>query len=255
MNLWLGNFPRPLIVAHRGSSANAPENTLDAFRQALKDQADAIELDVQLSRDGRVLVFHDVRLSRTTNGRGKLHDRTFRELRSLHAGYRFLPSWRTQKIPSLEEVLDLVHGKAGLDIEIKIDRRRKSLDTLVDKCCEIVRAFRAERYVLLTSFSREALRRIAEHRPRFVTGLLHYPLSHRSRSPIALAQEVGAEYLVVSGTALTSRLVHRAREKGLRLGEYTVNSASRVRRAKGYDLEMIIADDPAKARRYLCLYK
>jgi len=251
MNLWLGNSPRPLIVAHRGSSANAPENTLDAFRQALTDRADAIELDVQLSRDDRVVVFHDVRLSRTTDGRGRLRDRTFRELRLLNAGSWFLPAWRAQKIPSLEEVFELVNGKAGLNIEIKVDRRQKFSDTLVDKCCEMIRKFRAERYVLLTSFSVEVLRRIAEHRRGLVTGLLHYPLSHKSRSPVILAHEAGAKYLIVSGAALSGRLVRRACEEGLHLGEYTLNSSSRIRRACRYNLDMIITDDPARARTSL----
>ncbi|HUL43342.1 MAG TPA: glycerophosphodiester phosphodiesterase family protein [Bacteroidota bacterium] len=255
MNLWLRSDPNPLIVAHRGSSATHPENTLDAFRQAIADYADAIELDVQLTRDGRVVIFHDFHLNRTTDGKGRLRDHTLRELRSLNASYRTSPGWRIQRIPTLEEVFELVGRKIGINIEMKVDRRTKNPESLVDRTCEIVRLFHARSNVLLTSFSVEALRRVRTHHRGFATGLLHYPLAHRSRSPLALAEEVGARYLVVSGAAVNRRLVRNARRKELRLGEYTVNSSLRVRRAFRYGLDMMITDDPRKVRRYISSIK
>src|SRR5713101_3305241 len=100
---WAHPNKRPIIVAHRGASAVAPENTIAAFRGAVDAGADAIELDVQLSKDGELMVFHDVWLQRTSNGRGRVGTFTSAELRRLSAGAWFHPSYEAEKIPTLDE--------------------------------------------------------------------------------------------------------------------------------------------------------
>src|SRR5512140_126848 len=97
---WLQARSRPLVVAHRGSSVVAPENTLAAFRQALEDGAQAIELDVRLTADEEVIIFHDRNLNRTTNGRGKAGRYRLAELRRLSAGSWFHPKFAREKIPT-----------------------------------------------------------------------------------------------------------------------------------------------------------
>lgn len=106
-----GRLERPLVIAHRGGAGLAPENTLTAFRQAVKLGADAIELDVQLSRDGQVVVIHDERLERTTDGTGWVGDHTLAELRRLDAG--------GEPLPLLAEVLEVVPESVGLNVEFK----------------------------------------------------------------------------------------------------------------------------------------
>ena len=91
----------PVIFAHRGASSHAPENTLAAFQLAIDQGAEAIELDVQLTRDQEVVVFHDVHLDRTTNGSGKVKDLTLSELKSYNAGIAFNPAYQNEKIPTL----------------------------------------------------------------------------------------------------------------------------------------------------------
>ena len=108
-------------VAHRGGAGLAPENTLAAFRAGLEQGADALELDVHLSRDGELVVIHDPILARTTNAAGEVGDMTFAELRQLDAAARYFgPPVGRQLIPTLQEVVDLAKGRASLQIEIKV---------------------------------------------------------------------------------------------------------------------------------------
>src|SRR5262245_34742321 len=111
--------PRPLRVAHRGASARAPENTLAAFREAIRLGADAIELDVQLSADGVPMVIHDLTVDRTTNGHGSVASFASRDLRRLDAGAWYSSRFRGERIPTLEEALECARGRCGLNIEIK----------------------------------------------------------------------------------------------------------------------------------------
>src|SRR5437667_12664668 len=114
-------------VAHRGGAQLAPENTLAAFRNALTLPVDAIELDVQMSRDGHVVVFHDNLVKKRTNGSGNLLDLDFTYLRSLNAAARFPGGWpESHQIPTLREVLELAKGHAQVYIEIKTSTSRRN---------------------------------------------------------------------------------------------------------------------------------
>jgi glycerophosphoryl diester phosphodiesterase len=111
------------IIAHRGASGVAPENTLSSFRAAWDQGADGIELDLHLSRDGTPVVFHDRTLRRITGSRGNVEDLTFSELRQLDAGAWKNETWRGEKIPSLEEVLESLPENKSAWLELKTDGR------------------------------------------------------------------------------------------------------------------------------------
>lgn len=110
---------KPLVIAHRGCAAHCPENSLAAFRAALAAGADMVEFDVGLSADLRPVILHDATLDRTTDGRGPVAARTLAELRDLDAGAWFAPEFAGERIPLLEEALDLLAGKAKINIEVK----------------------------------------------------------------------------------------------------------------------------------------
>ena len=111
-------------VAHRGGSHLAPENTMAAFRTALTLPIDAIECDVQMSRDGRAIVFHDYTVERLTDSEGNILDLDFATLRSLNAAAHFRDGWpQTQRIPTLQEVLKFAKGRTSVYIEIKFGKR------------------------------------------------------------------------------------------------------------------------------------
>src|SRR2546427_726744 len=109
----------PLIIAHRGDSAHVPENTLAAFAAALEEGADLVEFDVQLTKDGQVVVIHDATVDRTTTGRGRVRDLTLAEIRVLSAGYpsRFADTHRGERVPSLGEALAMLKDRARVMVE------------------------------------------------------------------------------------------------------------------------------------------
>ena len=121
-----------LICAHRGDSQNAPENTISAFKRAIDGQSDMIEMDIRETKDGLIAVIHDSKVDRTTNGAGEVKKFTFAELQKLDAGSWFDPAFAHEKIPSLDEFLELVKGNLIPMIEIK-DSFKKSpkLSTLL----------------------------------------------------------------------------------------------------------------------------
>ena len=251
MNFWLAANRPPLIIAHRGSSAAAPENTLAAFKQAIRDRADAIELDVQLTSDGEVVVFHDRRLERTTDGKGFLRNHSLQELRRLSAGRWFSTKFSSEKIPTLQEVFDLIQGTIGINIEIKAERRFHSSYDLADRCCKLITAHNLQHRVLVSSFSRSVITRVKELKPSIPTGLLYYPFSGGRLSPVRLAKSVKADYLIVGGTALRKNLVEKAVSQGIHVGEFTVNTSWRIHRAVRYNVGAIITNHPVAVRKAL----
>src|SRR5512147_1736179 len=126
-------LPQPIIFAHRGASAHAPENTLAAFELALSQGADAIELDVKLSSDGQVVVIHDPTVDRTTGAKGRVKDMTLADMRTLDAGSFFSQNFVNEKIPTLEEVFETM-GKR-LFINVELTNYTTPRDHLVETVC------------------------------------------------------------------------------------------------------------------------
>ncbi len=149
---------RVLNIGHRGASRAFPENTLAAFRAACDAGADMCELDVQLSRDGAVVVIHDDTVDRTTNGRGAVAELTLAELKSLDAG-------RGERIPTLEEVFATTAGRCGLNVELKIPG-------LEPQVAEIMRKYDAIETSMVSSFDWGALEAMRTIAPEIRAGVL-----------------------------------------------------------------------------------
>ena len=241
---WLQPDRSPILVAHRGSSSIAPENTLVSFRQALDDGADAIEFDVRLTRDGQVVVIHDEDLRRTCGISGFVRDYTLPELRALSAGAWFHSRFAAERIPTLDEVIGLTAGRCRINIEIKTGRRDSGEKT-VDLCCRVLRSHRAQESTLITSFSHRAVKKTGLIRPRIATGLLYHPLRHAMRSPVRFARSLGARYLIMGGSALRRQTVEEAHENRMLVGEYTVNTPERWERSLRFGVDAVFTDSPA----------
>jgi glycerophosphoryl diester phosphodiesterase len=140
------------VIAHRGASGHAPENTLAAFRKAIELGANYIELDVHLSKDGDVVVIHDATLDRTTNGTGNVNEKIAAELQQLNASKQYSEKYPDEKIPLLEEVLQLTKGKAILLIEIKADVHGKPYRDMERMIFEIIKNNHAETWCEVQSF-------------------------------------------------------------------------------------------------------
>jgi len=248
---WLHPPRTPLVIAHRGSSALAPENTLAAFRRAIEDGADAIELDVHLTGDGEVVVIHDSTLRRTTDGRGKVSKKSVLEIQSLNAGAWFDTKFSSERVPTLDEVFHLIDNRIGINIEVKADWRKKQNLTIVDRCCAIIKKHHADRMVTVSSFFPSFIRRVHAIQPHIATGILYHPARHIARSPVELARRLNATYLILSASRVQKRLVQHAHEYGILVGEYTVNTQRKLRRALSYEVDAIFTDDPLKITKVI----
>src|SRR5260370_27207729 len=164
------------LVAHRGGSRLAPQNTLAAFRNALNFPIDAIELDVHMSRDGHAIVFHDYTVENLTNGAGNILDLDFDYLRSLDAAAHFPGGWpEAQHIPTLSEVLNLAKGRAQVYIEIKPSKRDGAFGrypNIAETVVEEIRAAAMLDQVLIISFDWQVLPRVKALEPSLRTGAL-----------------------------------------------------------------------------------
>ena len=163
-------------IAHRGGASLAPENTLAAFRNALTMPVDYIECDVQMSRDGHAVVFHDATVERLTNGEGNILDLDFAYLRSLDSACHFPGNWpQTEQIPTLQEVLKLARNRVKVCIEIKLsqlDGRYGRYPQIAEMVVHDLRAQRMVDKALIVSLDWVTLARIRHLEPGLVTGAL-----------------------------------------------------------------------------------
>jgi glycerophosphoryl diester phosphodiesterase len=204
-----------LVIAHRGASGTRPENTLCAFRRAEALGAQMIELDVQLTRDGEVVVIHDWTLARTTDGRGRVASHTLAELRRLDAGAWFDRAYRGEVIPTLREVLDAV------TIRVNVELKARGDDGLEARALDVVRAAGAEGRVIFSSFHPQSLVRL---RARAADADIAVLWSRRRLlMALQLADGVGATALHIRNGAVVPGEVRAARARGLEVRVWTVN--------------------------------
>jgi glycerophosphoryl diester phosphodiesterase len=222
------------IMGHRGASASEPENTLRSFTRALSMGVAAVELDVQLTKDGRLAVIHDETLDRTTNGRGPVKDFTLAELKQLDAG-------RGEPVPSLEEVFDLVKGKAHLVVEMKHPESGPAL-------LRFFRQHRAFEFARVISFWHPAVKTLKEQEPRLVTGVL---MVGCPVDPVALARAARADSLVLQYTYVTPELVAAAHAHGLQVYVWNIDDPDRLQPYLTMNLDGIGSNCPDVLIEYL----
>jgi len=167
---WLEQLPQPVIFAHRGASAWAPENTLAAFRLAVEHGAPAIELDVKLTADREVVVLHDQTVDRTTNGHGDLRTFTLADLRKLDASGSFAAQYRGERVPTLVEVFEAVGKQVYVNVELT--NYASTGDHLVDLVAPLVRKYGMQDRVIFSSFFPFNLVRMKRLLPQAPAGLL-----------------------------------------------------------------------------------
>jgi glycerophosphoryl diester phosphodiesterase len=239
-----------LISAHRGSSGTAPENTLAAFRLAVKAGVDMIELDVRLTADRHLVVFHDRRLGRTAHGSGLIWTKTLAELRGPDAGSWFSPRFRGEKIPTLHDVFRAVPRKVGLNIEVKTDGDPRKNAEIEEVLLAAIRSEAGERTILISSFNHGLLRELHQRAPHLKLGALYMPVRDVAKKPSALARRLGVSAFICSRSQLRRRFVRNAHHHGLAVIVYGVNSARHLARARRYAVDAIITDFPETMVRH-----
>jgi glycerophosphoryl diester phosphodiesterase len=228
---------RPFISAHRGSSAVAPENTLAALDAAWRAGADVAEIDVQLTRDGHVVLMHDRRVGRTTNGSGLLRDHTLADVRRLDAGAWFDPRFAGERVPTLDEALEWGRDRLGLLVEVKNYPHREM--PLVDRTIEVVEAHGAEGFVVLAGFDHVMLAEIHQRRPAWPLEMI---LTGRLVDPVHAARACGAAVVSLEPDFCLERdiaLLHQAGVAALT----TVRSPAHAADLLRWGLDVFESDD------------
>jgi glycerophosphoryl diester phosphodiesterase len=242
-------------VAHRGGSALAPENTLAAFRQALRFLIDAIELDVQMSRDGHAIVFHDETVERLTDGQGNILDLDLAYLRSLNAAAHFPGGWpQPEYIPTLREVLDLARAaQVQVYIEIKSSKRGETCGRypgIAEAVAREVLDSGMREQVMIMSFDWEVLPIVKTLAPGVKTGAL---VSRSVWKPGAtntlsdLASQVKAlrcEWIHLEYQLFAPEMSELFHASGLRLGIWTVNDEADLLRLARAGVDALTSDRP-----------
>lgn len=242
-NFRLALFQNPTVMAHRGLSADAPENTLYAFSDAISVGADFIELDVQQTRDGVLVVMHDSNLKRTTGVNKDIWDVDYADIQNLDAGSWFDPAYANARIPTLEETLQFVDKRAKLNIEIKPTKHGS--DTLEQDVAELITQYQYTDACYVTSFSYGSLKKVKEANPEIRTSYL---------MSVAYGQFYSLKYadaFSLNKVFVTSQVVNAAHQQGKQIFAWTVNGMSEVRSLCNLHVDSIITDDPVMVQNVI----
>jgi len=239
------SLSQPVIFAHRGASAHAPENTLAAFELAYAQGADAIELDAKLSADGHVIVIHDLTVDRTTGAHGRVKDMKLADLRVLDAGSSFSTNFRGEKVPLLEEVFETLGQK--LFINVELTNYSTPRDHLVESVCMLVKRFNLQKRILFSSFFASNLLRARSYLPEVPCGLLAYGgvIGAWARSFGFAFGNYAALHPYLRD--VTQQQVARVHRLNRRLHVWTVNAEQDLRRLMEWQVDGVFTDDPQLA--------
>ncbi|MFC0211764.1 glycerophosphodiester phosphodiesterase [Paenibacillus chartarius] len=247
MGSWIHSAgTRPLIIAHRGAAAEAPENTMAAFRKAIEQGCDAIELDVHLTADGQVVVFHDETLERTTNRSGPVGSLTWDELRQADAGAWFGRDFAGERVPLLSEVLELMPAAVGLNLELKLSYGGR----MVAPVARLLREYGRAETTVISSYDHKLLYRMKQEAPEVLISLVY---DGRLLNPLRLADDFGHD---VFSFSLHHRMVEEddvapLRAAGKPVIVWTANREEDIRRLAACGVSGIITDVPGAARAWL----
>lgn len=239
-------LPLPAVIAHRGASAYAPENTLAAFELALRQGADAIELDAKLCADGNVVVIHDQTVDRTTASRGRVKEKTLTELRQLDAGSHFDVAFQGELIPTLDEVFKAVGQLTYINVELT--NYNSLADELPYKVAALVKQHKLTYRVFFSSFNPLALLRIRRLIPEAPIGLLALPGIYGAISRSWIGRLLSYQSLHIEQGDANPNLVEATHRRDIRVFAYTVNNFRDMQKLYRLGLDGIFTDDPLLAR-------
>jgi len=242
---------KPLIIAHRGCSGSAPENTFTAFRMAAASGADMIELDVRMSRDGELMVLHDRRVNRTTDGSGSVFRKNLADLQTLDAGSWYARQFAGERIPALRDVFRLLPRRVGLNIEAKTDGDRRGRSRLVYELGRIIKKESRGRQVLVSSFDHRFLSQFHLLHPSVPTGALYFPVRDFGKRPSRIAHRIGAGAFICSRAQVRKRFITDAHRHQLMVAVYGVNRRSHLARMLKLGVDAVITDYPRQMIRLL----
>lgn len=248
---------KPLIIAHRGASELAPENTLAAFRRAIEDGAEGIEFDVRLAKDGVPVVFHDSTLGRLSEAHGLVSSFTAEELQKTDVGSWFNqknpesaePSFSAETVPTLEQTLELLSEFEGA-IYVELKCRETEIKQLSEAVCQTIARSPIFAQIIIKSFQLEVIPTVRRLCPGVKTGALFAPkimtILRKEKRLVNIAAEIGADMLSIHFSLATRKLMKKAAKKNLPVAIWTADNPRWVRRAFDLGLYGVITNNPAR---------
>ena len=249
-------FNKPLIIAHRGASALAPENTLAAFGKAIADGADGLEFDVRLTKDGEPVVFHDATLRRLSDRKNLVSSLTTAELQKIDVGSWFArrrtnqsgDDFSGERIPTLRALLDFLKDYKGL-IYIELKCRESEIEKLSRAVCRIISDSPLLPQIIVKSFQLEVIPHIRRHCPKVKTGALFSPkiltILRKEKRLVNIADELGADMISVHFALATRKMMKKAEKLNLPVTIWTVDNPRWIKRAFDLGLFAVITNNPA----------
>ena len=230
----------PIIIAHRGASRQAPENTMAAFKRALELGAGGIELDVHLSSDGHLVVTHDEKVDRTSNGKGLVRDKTFAELRSLDFGSWFSEEFKGEKIPELSEVLQLISNWDGL-LNIEIKNGPIFYPGIEKAVSDEIKKFKLTHRTIISSFNHYSLVEIRRLNPEMKTAPLY---NAGLFEPWAYAQKMGACAIHPLFYNIVPEVMKGCKLNNIMVNPFTVDQPEHIKAMASAGVDGIITNVP-----------
>lgn len=249
------NAKNIIITGHRGAAGLAPENTLASIQLAIELGVDRIEIDVQQTKDNKIIVLHDRTLRRTTTGSGFVKNLTYEQIQQFSAGYKFNKFYIHEKVPTLEQVIDLIDGKVELLIETKYSYMY--YPNIERHLINIIKGKEAKDWCKVISFNDRALFRIHKIDPTIKLGKLfvgkhaHLPLSFDKGINIRpLKRYDFVDEIIVKHAYATSAIINRVHDFGKQLHVWTVNDAETIEKLIERGVDGIISDYPNLLMKY-----
>lgn len=233
--------------AHRGASGYFPENTMLAFEKAVEMNCTGIETDVQMTKDGVLVLIHDEYVNRTTNGTGLIKDFNFNKVRELDAGSYLNPNFSQCRIPTVEELITLVKDK-NIIINFEIKTGIVFYENIEEKLIELIYKYKIENKVILSSFNHYSMVKCKEISKNIKTGLLYMAGLYE---PEIYCQHVGADALHPFYMSINSEIVSAAHKKDLLVNPYTVNDEKVMNSMLQMGVDGIITNFPDKLDKLL----
>jgi glycerophosphoryl diester phosphodiesterase len=244
---------RPLIIAHRGFSDEAPENSMAAFHKAIEAKSDMIELDVRLSADNVPIVFHDRRLQRTSDGNGAINQKHSRQLTEIDNGSWFSPKFNRERIPLLKDVFPLLKKDVRMNIEIKPDVVSTNDVSAVELVVNEAEKAKVLSKVLFTSFNHQMIKEISEIDESITTGVIYNPITHFRKSPSTLVKNSKAKIFVCSKFQVNGDVVADTHDAGYVLYVYGAKTGRYVQRMLDLNVDGLICNNPRFVRETIDL--
>ncbi|MBO0991749.1 glycerophosphodiester phosphodiesterase [Bacillus sp. SD088] len=235
------------IFAHRGSSGTHPENTIAAFKEAVRLGVDGIELDIQLTRDDELVVIHDYTLDRTTNGTGKVRDYTVEEVKAFDAGSKFSSEFTGETIPTFREVLALLQN-TDIELNIEIKNPVKEDTGIEKKMIQELEEYQSIHRSIVSSFNHDSLKRVISMNNELECAILYMK---KFENPWEYAAEIGAKALHTYRPETEREQVAEAQQKGFPVRVFTINKEEDMTNFFTAKVAAIFTDYPEKAIKIL----